>query len=147
MSLINEPKWNKILNEIFAETHEDLTVSGRAEDLSFSLNEESDLNTSSSEESEENHSNSTQINAEEKPKKKTSCCTAQKEKSCRSLTQELSQLANGMEKIAAVTLKKQELPVERDLKQENMYLAFRREEAGKNRVRTKNCRNAYKDIF
>ena len=79
MSLINEPKWNKILNGIFAETHEDLTVSGRAEDLSFSLNEESDLNTSSSEESEENHSNSTQINAEEKPKKKTSCCTAQKE--------------------------------------------------------------------
>ena len=31
--------WYKILNEIFAERHEDLTVSARAEELSFSLNE------------------------------------------------------------------------------------------------------------
>ena len=53
---INEPKWYKILNEFFAETHEDLAVLARAEDLLFSLNEESDLNTSSCEENEENHS-------------------------------------------------------------------------------------------
>ena len=45
----------------------------------------------------------------------------------------MSQLASGMEKIAAATLKKQELLVERDLKREEMYLAFRREEAEKNR--------------
>ena len=43
----------------------------------------------------------------------------------RSQTQGLSQLASGMEKIAAATLKKQELVLERDLKREEMYLAFR----------------------
>ena len=46
LSPINEPKWHKTLNEIFAEKQKDLAVSARAEDLSFSLNEESDLNTS-----------------------------------------------------------------------------------------------------
>ena len=75
LSPINEPKWYKILNEIFAETHEDLAVSTRAEDLSFSLNEESDLNTSLSEKNEENHHRSVQ-----KKQKKTSC-TTQEEKS------------------------------------------------------------------
>ena len=41
-SQINEPKWYELLYETFAETYEDLAVSSRAEDLSFSLNEESD---------------------------------------------------------------------------------------------------------
>ena len=54
-----------MLNEIFAQTHEDLAVSARAADLWFSLNKESDLNTSSSEENEENHSKSPQVNAKE----------------------------------------------------------------------------------
>ena len=38
-----------------------------------------------------------------------------------------------MKKIAAATLKKQELVVKRDIKREEMYLAFRCEEAEKNR--------------
>lgn len=42
-------------------------------------------------------------------------------------------LASGMKKIAAATLKKQELVVKRDIKREEMYLAFRCEEAEKNR--------------
>ena len=80
LSPINEPKWYKIWNEIFVETHEDLAASARAEDLSFFLNEESDLSTSSSEENEENHIKSPQVNGEETQRKKTSCSTTQKEK-------------------------------------------------------------------
>ena len=38
-----------------------------------------------------------------------------------------------MEKIAAATLKKQEIVVERDLKRKEMYLASRQEDAEKNR--------------
>ena len=79
-STINEPKWCKILNEIFAEAHENLAASARAEDLLFFLNEESDLSTSSSEENEENHIKSPQVNGEETQRKKTSCSTTQKEK-------------------------------------------------------------------
>ena len=56
-----------------------------------------------------------------------------KRKVARSQAQGLSQLASGMEKIAAATLKKQELVAERDLKQEERYLTFRREETVKNR--------------
>ena len=45
-SQINEPKWYELLYETFAETYEDLEQKiyrySRAEDLSFSLNEESD---------------------------------------------------------------------------------------------------------
>ena len=64
LSPMNEPKWYKILNETFTETHEDLSVSAGAKDLSFNLNEESDLNTSSSEGNGENRSKSAQVNAE-----------------------------------------------------------------------------------
>ena len=69
LSPINESRWYKFFNEIIAETHEELVASARTEDLLFSLNEESDLNTSSSEENTENHSKSPQVNAEETQKK------------------------------------------------------------------------------
>ena len=105
------------LNEIFAETHEDLAVSARAKDLSFPLRKESDLNTGSSEENEENHSKSPQVNAK-KQKKKLVVAPHKKRKVARSQTQGLDQLASCMEKIAVATLKKQELVVERDLKRE-----------------------------
>ena len=83
LSSIIEPKWYKILNEMFAETHKNLAVSARA-DLLFPLNKESDLNTTLSEENEKKtktktnkrkHTKSLQVNAEEtQKKKKTSCC-------------------------------------------------------------------------
>ena len=87
LSLINEPKWYKILNEIFAETPEDLAVSAKIEDSSFSLNEESNLNSSSSEENEENHSKSPQVNTEGTEKKKLVVATHKKRKVVRSQTQ------------------------------------------------------------
>ena len=59
----------------------------------------------------------------------------------------MSQLASGMEKIAAATLKKQELLVERDLKREEMYLAFRREEAEKNREHELRIAEMYIKMF
>ena len=83
LSSIIEPKWYKIFNEMFAETHKNLAVSARA-DLLFPLNKESDLNTTLSEENEKKtktktnkrkHTKSLQVNAEEtQKKKKTSCC-------------------------------------------------------------------------
>ena len=83
LSSIIEPKWYKILNEMFAETHKNLAVSARA-DLLFPLNKESDLNTTLSKENEKKtktktnkrkHTKSLQVNAEEtQKKKKTSCC-------------------------------------------------------------------------
>ena len=83
LSSIIEPKWYKILNEMFAETHKNLAVSARA-DLLFPLNKESDLNTTLPEENEKKtktktnkrkHTKSLQVNAEEtQKKKKTSCC-------------------------------------------------------------------------
>ena len=78
LSSIIEPKWYKILNEMFAETHKNLAVSARA-DLLFPLNKESDLNTTLSEENEKKtktktnkrkHTKSLQVNAEETQKKK-----------------------------------------------------------------------------
>ena len=57
------------MNKIFAETHEELVVTARAEDLSPPPNKGFDLNTSSSEGNEENHSKSPQINAEKTQKK------------------------------------------------------------------------------
>ena len=84
LSSIIEPKWYKILNEMFAETHKNLAVSARA-DLLFPLNKESDLNTTLSEENEKkkqkqkqtkentlNHHRSMQ--KKHRRKKKTSCC-------------------------------------------------------------------------
>ena len=59
----------------------------------------------------------------------------------------MSQLASGMEKIAAATLKKQELLVERDLKREEMYLAFRREETEKNREHELRIAEMYVKMF
>ena len=146
-STINEPKWCKILNEIFAEAHENLAASARAEDLSFSLNEESDLSTSSSEENEENHIKSPQVNGEETQKKKLVTAPHKKRKLARSQTQGMSQLASGMEKIAAAALKKQELLVERDLKREEMYLVFRREETEKNREHELRIAEMYVKMF
>ena len=136
-SQINEPKWYELLYETFAETYEDLEQKiyrySRAEDLSFSLNEESDWSTSLPEENVENHGKSPQVNAEER-QKKTSYCTAQKEKSGKVADTRMSQLVCVLEKIAAATtLKDQELVVERDLKREEMSLAFRRKAAKKNR--------------
>ena len=63
-----------------------------------------------------------------------------------SQAQGLSQLTSGMEKIAAATLKNQEIVVERDLKRKEMYLASRQEDA-ELRAQTKNCRNVCKDVF
>ena len=52
-----------------------------------------------------------------------------------------------MEKIAAATMKKQELVVERDLKREEMYLAFRRKEAEKNREHELRTVEIYSKMF
>ena len=80
LSPINETKWHKILNEIFAEKRKDLAVSARAADSSFSLNEESELNTSSSEEMKKATVNKHR-SMQQKRRKKARCCNAQKEKS------------------------------------------------------------------
>ena len=64
-----------------------------------------------------------------------------------SQTQGLSHLASGMEKIAAATLKKQELVVERDMKWEEMYLVFRREEAEKNKEHEPRITEMYAKMF
>ena len=66
-------------------------------------------------------------------KRKLVLAPHKKRKVVRLKTQALCQLASGMEKIAAATLKKLELAVERDLKRKEMHLAFRREEAEKSR--------------
>ena len=58
-----------------------------------------------------------------------------------------SQLASGMEKIAAATMKKQELVVKRDLKREEMYLAFRWKEAEKNREHELRTVEIYSKMF
>ena len=68
-----------------------------------------------------------------KRRKKLIVAPHKRRKAARSQTQGLSQLDSGMEKIAAATLKKQELIVKRDLKREEMYLTFRREEVENNR--------------
>ena len=86
LSSIIEPKWYKILNEMFAETHKNLAVSARA-DLLFPLNKESDLNTTLSEENEKKKQKQKQKQTKEntlnhhrsmqkkhRRKKKTSCC-------------------------------------------------------------------------
>ena len=52
-----------------------------------------------------------------------------------------------MEKIAAAKLKKQELVVERDLKREEMYLAFRWEEPEKKREHELRIDKMYAKMF
>ena len=147
-SQINEPKWYELLYETFAETYEDLEQKiyrySRAEDLSFSLNEESDWSTSLPEENVENHGKSPQVNAEER-QKKTSYCTAQKEKSGKvadtriesaSLWYGENSSSNNFEEPGA------------DLRREEMSLAFRRKAAKKNRgYKQRNAVNVCKDVF
>ena len=97
----------KNFNKFLAETHEDLAVSAREEDLLSPLNVEPDFKTSLSGENEENNINRHRSMQKKRRKKELVVALQLKRKVARSQTQGLSQLASGMEKIAAATLKKQ----------------------------------------
>ena len=111
--------------------HKNLAVSAKA-DLLFPLNKESDLNSVSLSEENEKKQTKKQTNKKNtlnhhrsmqkkhRRKKKLVVALNNKRNMARLQTQELSQLASSMEKIAAAILNKQELVVKGDLKCEEI---------------------------
>ena len=153
-----EPKWYQHLNVIFAETNEELQLAAESGDLSFtqefnidendsadevgdnlSDNEEPDIiniriNELNSDESDEEESTSSQISAPQKGKiNKVVAAPHKKRKTVRSQQQALSHVAQSIEQIASSQMKKHRMTIEADLKRDEMFLQYKREEAERNR--------------
>ena len=153
-----EPKWYQRLNVIFSETNEELQLAAESGDLSFtqefnidendsadevgdnlSDNEEPDIinrriNELNSDESDEEESTSSQISAPQKGKiNKVVAAPHKKRKTVRSQQQALSHGAQSIEQIASSQMKKHRMTIEADLKRDEMFLQYKREEAERNR--------------
>ena len=156
-----EPKWYQLVNVVFSETNEILNLADDAADLSYLQDEESDVdveadnasfasedgkkaeksskaveNSASDASDDEEESGPSQIKkaaGSGKRKGKVVAAPHLKRKVVRSQQHALSNLANSVDKMASIQLKKHKERLDYDLKREEMYLQFKREEAEKNR--------------
>ena len=140
-----EPKWYAYLNEVFAETNEELLLAGESADLSFVREFEGDSQDEI--ENKPDHSEDSDLENVENPdeedenvnvpknnlKAKLVAAPHIKRKAVRSQNQALSNLAHGVEHIAASQMKRHRLTMEADLKRDEMFLKYKQEEAEKNR--------------